>query len=122
VEPETRKQRRRRRIGVVVAVAVTGALGLLLDWPEVRRVLGQADWTVSPLALLCTSVSYGCLSYGFAVLSAIFGIRMERRRVASPFPTAAGRGRASWSPSASSQSLSITSSPAGSPGIRSASC
>jgi uncharacterized membrane protein YbhN (UPF0104 family) len=60
-------------------VAVTGALGLLLDWPEVRRVLGQADWTVSPLALLCTSVSYGCLSYGFAVLSAIFGIRMAQR-------------------------------------------
>jgi uncharacterized protein (TIRG00374 family) len=79
VEPETRKRRRLSRIGVAVALAVTGALGLALDWPEVRRVLGQADWTVSPLALLCTSLFYGCLSYGFAVLSAIFGIRMEQR-------------------------------------------
>jgi uncharacterized protein (TIRG00374 family) len=51
-----------------------------LDWEQWREVLlGQADWRLVLVALVLTAVSYGCLSYSFAAISRIFGVRLSRR-------------------------------------------
>ena len=63
-------------IGVLVLL---GIAGVALDWGQVQQVLGQSDWRLVPVALLFTALSYGCLSYSFAMTSRIFGVRMGRR-------------------------------------------
>jgi uncharacterized protein (TIRG00374 family) len=66
----------------LIAVALLALLGLsmvVLDLGEIWQVLGQASWRLLPLALLFAALSYVCLSYSFAMVSRIFGIRMCRR-------------------------------------------
>lgn len=72
---------RRQRL-IVVSVALLALLGIVivaLAWEQVRQILGQADWRLVSITLLFTAVSYGCLGYGFAVASKLFGIRMSQR-------------------------------------------
>ena len=77
---EHRKDRPQRvLVTAVVLLALLGIVVVALDWEQVRQVLGQADWRLVPIALLFTAVSYGCLSYSFAMISGIFGVRMSRR-------------------------------------------
>src|SRR5215210_4140128 len=67
---------------IVLAIALLALLGVAtvaLDWGQVRQVLGQAEWRLVPVALLLTAVSYGCLGYGFAVTSRLFGVRISQR-------------------------------------------
>lgn len=67
---------------IVVAVALLALLGLamvVLDLEEIRQVLGQASWKLVLVALLFTVLSYVCLSYSFAMVSRIFGVRMGLR-------------------------------------------
>lgn len=76
------KRKDRHQRGVVVAIVVLVVLGMAvaaLDWGQAREVLGQVDWRLVPVALLFTALSYGCLSYSFAMTGRIFGVRMDRR-------------------------------------------
>jgi uncharacterized protein (TIRG00374 family) len=75
----TKPHRRRLVISIVVSLALIGLLVVLLDWRQVHKILGEADWKLAPLALLFTAISYACLSVNFATASRIFGIRMRRR-------------------------------------------
>jgi len=71
--------RQRLVIGTVAALMFLGLLVVALDWHSVRRILGQTDWKLVPLALLFTAVSYFCISYGFAIVNQAFGVRMRLR-------------------------------------------
>lgn len=68
-------------VGIVLAMAVLGIILVALDWREVRRVLGQANWELVIFALLATAVSYACLSLGFAAVCRIFRIPMPHGRL-----------------------------------------
>lgn len=77
---ESQRQQSRRLLYAGVAIALSlGALLVALDWHEVRRLVGAADWALVPLALLFTALSYICLSWGLAAVFRIFGVRMGRR-------------------------------------------
>jgi uncharacterized protein (TIRG00374 family) len=80
---EHRNKGRRERIVVgaaIVLLALLGTVVVALDWGQAQPVLlGQADRSLVLVALLLTAVSYGCLSYSFAAVSRIFGVRMSRR-------------------------------------------
>jgi uncharacterized protein (TIRG00374 family) len=79
---EHRNKGRRERIVVgaaIVLLALLGTVVVALDWGQAQQVLGQADWRLVLVALLLTAVSYGCLSYSFAAVSRIYGVRMGRR-------------------------------------------
>ena len=67
----------------VVLLALVGVVVLLLDWREVREVLGRAEWEWMPLTLLFTTFSYYCLSHSFALINDSFGIGMSRRDLLS---------------------------------------
>jgi uncharacterized protein (TIRG00374 family) len=80
VEHRTKGRRERIVVGAaIVLLALLGTVVVALDWGQAQQVLGQADWRLVLVALLLTAVSYGCLSYSFAAVSRIFGIRMGRR-------------------------------------------
>lgn len=76
---EHKSRHQRLLVIAIVLLALLGVIVVALDWGQVRQVLGQADWKLVPVALLFTGVSYGCLSYSFAITSRIFGVRMGRR-------------------------------------------
>ena len=63
----------------IVLLALLGIVVVVLDWEQVRQVLGRADWGLGAITLLFTAFSYVCLSYSFAMTSRIFGVRMGRR-------------------------------------------
>jgi uncharacterized protein (TIRG00374 family) len=63
----------------VVVLVLLGVTIVALDWGQVRLVLGQADWRLVFVALVFTTLSYGCLSYSFAVVSRTFGVGLNRR-------------------------------------------
>lgn len=73
-----RLQQRAITAGVVLLTLV-GVVVVLLDWREVREVLGRAQWEWIPLTLLFTTVSYYCLSHSFALINRSFGIAMGKR-------------------------------------------
>jgi uncharacterized protein (TIRG00374 family) len=66
-------------VTAIVLLALLGVIIVALDWGQVRQVLGRSDWRLLPVTLLFTALSYVCLSYSFAMVSRIFGIRMGRR-------------------------------------------
>lgn len=78
-EAEAPKLQQRFITAGVVLLALLGVLVVLLDWQEVRDVLGRAQWRWIPVTLLFTSVSYYCLSHSFALINDSFGISMRRR-------------------------------------------
>ena len=65
--------------GLVVAIALLGAVFIAMDWGQIRGALGQASWRPIPSALAATAVSYFCISYSFARVSHLLGIRMRSR-------------------------------------------
>jgi uncharacterized protein (TIRG00374 family) len=60
-----------------VAIALLGALFIAMDWGKVQAALGQASWRPIPYALAATAISYFCISYSFARVSLLLGIRMR---------------------------------------------
>ncbi len=70
---------RRMMATAIILLALLGTAMVALDWGQMRQALGHADWRLVPVALVFTAVSYGCLGYGFAVTSKLFGIRMSQR-------------------------------------------
>lgn len=71
--------RRRIILGLAVVAMLLGVLAAAADWDEFRRLVGEADWQPVPVALLLTAISYACISYSFARVSQVLGIRMGWR-------------------------------------------
>jgi uncharacterized protein (TIRG00374 family) len=74
--------RQRWATAFVILLILFGLVVVFLDWNQVRKILGETDWKLVPLALLVTALSYTSLSYGWAVTNQIFGVRMRRRDLA----------------------------------------
>ena len=77
---EFSKHRTRITVAAVIFLALLGALSVMLDWREVRGVIGQAAWMPVFASLGITSVSYLTLGYSFALVSRVFGYRWSCRR------------------------------------------
>ncbi|NLE08673.1 MAG: flippase-like domain-containing protein [Dehalococcoidales bacterium] len=73
-------QRHRQRIIItgIMLLLVIGILIIVLDWQNTRAVLQAADWKKSGFALLFIAGSYFFLSYGYAVVNRVFGIKLNR--------------------------------------------
>lgn len=69
-------------IGLMVLFAFLGIAAIILDWKEISRLVGQADWHLIPLVFLFTALSYKCIGYGFATANRIFGVRLPQRWLA----------------------------------------
>jgi uncharacterized protein (TIRG00374 family) len=63
--------------GLVVAIALLGAIFIAVDWSEIQGALKQARWVPIPYALMATAISYFCISYSFARISHLLGISMR---------------------------------------------
>ncbi|HZL84639.1 MAG TPA: flippase-like domain-containing protein [Candidatus Krumholzibacteria bacterium] len=74
-------EHRQRRLGIVLVTAclLLGVLMATMDARKAMHVLRHASWSWAPVALLCSAVSYFCLSAGFSAINRIFGIRLRRR-------------------------------------------
>jgi uncharacterized protein (TIRG00374 family) len=79
METQPKPSRPRLVVGIVVALVIVGLLIAILDWREVRKILGQTDWKLVPVALFFTAISYTCLSFSFAAANRIFGVPMGWR-------------------------------------------
>lgn len=77
IEHRPKPSRRRLIVGIVIGLIIIGLIVVALDWQEVKKILGETDWTLVPVALLFTTISYTCLSFGFATANRIFGIRLR---------------------------------------------
>jgi hypothetical protein len=64
---------------LIIAIVLTGAFLVVLDWGKFAPVLAQADWQPVFLALLLTLISYLCVSYAFTLVNQILGIQVSRR-------------------------------------------
>jgi uncharacterized protein (TIRG00374 family) len=79
---EAKPSRQRWATAFILLLILVGLAVVVLDWNQVRKILGETDWKLVPLALLVTAISYTSLSYGWAVTNQIFGVRMRRRDLA----------------------------------------
>lgn len=68
---------------LVLVVVLLGAVFIAMDWGQVRNALGQARLQPIPYALAATLISYGCISFSFARVSKLLGIRMRVRDLAA---------------------------------------
>jgi uncharacterized protein (TIRG00374 family) len=72
-------QRERIIILSVVVLILFGVLLVVLDWRNVRLLVGQANWKLTIAALFFVALSYLFLSYSFVVVNNIFGVRLRKR-------------------------------------------
>lgn len=75
-------RKRQRQLIITGAVLLLTLLGIVITaWNlgQVRQVLGQADWKLVAVALLFSALSYICLTYGFVLISRLFGVQMNQR-------------------------------------------
>jgi hypothetical protein len=63
----------------VLAIVLLGVLLVIWDGRKILGVLRQADLQVIPGTLLFTTISYLCVSYTYALLARMWGIRMRQR-------------------------------------------
>jgi len=69
------KLRQQRLVVIaIVALVLLAVLLVILDWSDIRQVLGKANWGLSIIALLFTVISYLCLSFGYVIVNKVFGI------------------------------------------------
>lgn len=75
------QDRRQQRFtaAAVLALVLFGVVTVILDWSQLRQVLGSANWWLVAPAVFSTAVSYAFLSYSFAAICRIFDIRLGRR-------------------------------------------
>ncbi len=73
---------RRGLTAFVIAITVLAVLAILMDWREVRSLVGHARLSAIPFALAFTALSYATFSYGFALVGALFGIRLPKHDLA----------------------------------------
>ncbi len=67
--------------GIILAITLVGVLLVAADWQKMRLVLSEADWRYLPLVLVCTFLSYGFYSYGYAVVAQMLDIPMRKREL-----------------------------------------
>ena len=77
IRREFSKHRQRAAVAAVVVLALLGILAVLLDWREVRGVVGQAAWKPVFASLGITAVSYLTLGYSFALVNRLFRIGLD---------------------------------------------
>jgi glycosyltransferase 2 family protein len=63
----------------ILAILLLGAVLIVLVRDKISAVLRQADWRAIPSALVFTSLSYLCVSYTYALVARMWGIRMPKR-------------------------------------------
>jgi len=54
---------------------------MVLDWQDMRHIIGQANWLLILPALLFTAASYTCLSYSLAAVFHTFGIKLPTKDI-----------------------------------------
>ncbi len=76
-----RSARRRQRFTVlaVLALALFGVVTVVLDRAQIVQVVGRTNWVLVVPALASTALSYFFLSYTFAMVCRIFGVRLGGR-------------------------------------------
>ncbi|MGD0794577.1 MAG: flippase-like domain-containing protein [Dehalococcoidales bacterium] len=67
---------RRFTLIIVALFIIAGVLIIVLDWHEMRRVIGQASWPLLLPAFFFTATSYTCLSFTLVLVFRTFGIRL----------------------------------------------
>lgn len=67
---------------LVVLVALLGLIFIVADWEQIQNAVVQASWKPLPFALAATLVSYTCISFSFAQVSRLLGVRMEAHELA----------------------------------------
>jgi uncharacterized protein (TIRG00374 family) len=67
-----------QRITIIIVVLFVAACItiMVLDWHNMHRIIGQANWFLILPSLLFTAASYACLSYSLAVIFRTFGIKL----------------------------------------------
>ena len=76
-----RSAHRSQRLTVlaVIALVLFGIVTIVLDRAQIVQVLGRTNWVLVIPALLFTALSYFFLSYTFAMVCRIFGVRLGGR-------------------------------------------
>lgn len=72
---------RRFTLGLIL-LAVLGVFVVIGDWEEIRTIIIAAELQVLPVAILFTLISYTCISYSFALVSGLLGVRLNRHTLA----------------------------------------
>jgi uncharacterized protein (TIRG00374 family) len=72
-----RFRRHRLVIITITAVLLLAILLIVLDWNNIRQIVGKANWEWTLVALLFTVISYLCLSFGYVIVNRIFKIRIS---------------------------------------------
>jgi uncharacterized membrane protein YbhN (UPF0104 family) len=76
------KSRQQRIIALtVVAFVLLAILLVALDWNEVGQIMGKADWKLTLVALVFTSISYLCLSFGYVLVNRAFAVQIAWREL-----------------------------------------
>ncbi|MFZ2037859.1 MAG: flippase-like domain-containing protein [Smithellaceae bacterium] len=74
---EITESRQRKIIAISVIVFVLlAALIVFLDWNQIHQIMGKAHWPLALVALLFIIISYCCLSFGYVLVTRVFGIKM----------------------------------------------
>lgn len=74
------KQGKRQTLLLFLAVGLFLGLGIgtiVLKWNDVKEVAGQANWHLTPFALLFAGVSYFLIGYSFLGISRLFGVTLK---------------------------------------------
>lgn len=76
-----RSARRRQRLTIlaVIVLVLFGIVTIILDRAQIVQVLGRTNWVLVIPALFFTALSYAFLSYTFAMVCRIFGVRLGGR-------------------------------------------
>lgn len=61
-----------RVIITVTVFVLLAALIVVLDWGEVSKIIGEAEWELTLAALLFSIISYSCLSFGYVLRPNLF--------------------------------------------------
>ncbi len=81
MQQTTISQRRLVSLFILIIILLGGVI-IALDWPEMSRVLAQADWRFIPAVLLFTFFSYAFYSLAYAIVAKMLGIQMRTRELA----------------------------------------
>lgn len=67
---------------LVVLVALLGLIFIVADLDQIEAAVMQASWRPIPFALAATLISYICISFSFAQVSKLLGVRMRSQELA----------------------------------------
>lgn len=67
---------------LVILVALLGLIFIVADWEQIQTAVMQASWKPIPFALAATLVSYACISFSFAQVSKLLGVKMQTKELA----------------------------------------